>query len=86
MEFCLIRWASPTYEIVFTHACSTRDEELKSVAPDDLVVEDLQSRMDWIGDAAQVFHGLMQKKKSFMHKELKIIAGWVNSTDAFAVY
>ena len=81
-----IKWASPTYQITFTHACETNKPELKSIAPDDLVVEDFKNRMDWIGKAAEKFHGLMQSKKSYMTQELQTMAGWVNSPDAILVY
>ncbi|WP_292951464.1 MULTISPECIES: hypothetical protein [unclassified Neptuniibacter] len=37
---------SPTYQLVFNHQCTIDDSELKSVAPDDLIVEDYRNRMD----------------------------------------
>ena len=82
----LIHWAAPTYELVFTHECTTRDPELKSVAPDDLIVEDFKSRMGWILKAAEKFHDLMHTKTTHMTTELNTMAGWVNSADALLVY
>ena len=81
-----IRWASPAYEVVFTHACATDDPELKSVAPDDMIIEDFKSRMDWISKAANKFHRLMSTREEFILQELHTIAGWVNTSDAAVVY
>ncbi len=82
----LWRCLSPTYEIVFTHACSTRNPQLKSVAPDDMVVEDFESRMKWIEQAAGKFHGLMRTDAQLMENELATIARWVDAPDARWVY
>jgi hypothetical protein len=82
----LVRWAAPRYELVFTHLCSERDPELKSVAPDDMIVEDFESRMQWIEKAAKKFDGLMQTKPKHMVAELNTIASWVASPDAWLVY
>lgn len=82
----LVHWAAPKYELVFSHECTTDDPELKSEAPDDLIVEDFKSRMDWIVDAAAMFHELMQTKEKYMVAELRSLAGWVKSPDAFLVY
>ena len=79
-------WMAPKYELVFTHACSTDDPELKSIAPDDLIVENEDSRMHWIGKAAEQFHKLMNTKAEHMTKELTIMAGWKDSPDALLVY
>lgn len=81
-----VHWAMPTYQLVFSHQCSTSDSDLKSVAPDDLVVEDFRSRMTWIASAANKFHGLMNSKQAYMHAELRTISSWVNSADAWLVY
>lgn len=81
-----IKWMSPTYELTFTHACEIDEDELKSVAPDSMVVENFQSRMDWIGRAADKFHELMHVRKNYMHTELSTMAGWVNTPDAAVVY
>lgn len=81
-----IRWMSPTYQLTFTHACNIDEAELKSVAPDDLIIEDLHSRMDWIGKAADKFHDLMITKNGYMTQEIKTMAGWVNSADSALVY
>lgn len=78
----VFKQSSPAYEITFTHRCSIRDAELKSVAPDDLIVEDYDSRMKWIDKAAQKFHGLMIEQENYMIGELNTIASWRNTPDA----
>lgn len=82
----LVHWMAPTYELVFSHQCSIDDPELKSVAPDDLRVEDFKSRMEWIGKAAEKFHKLMERRKEYMTAELRTMAGWKESPDALLVY
>jgi hypothetical protein len=77
----IINWLSPPYELVFTSACSTSKPEEKSVAPDDMIVENLRSRMEWITDAAAIFHGRMQDNTSKMESELLTIASWVDKRD-----
>ncbi|GAB2198127.1 DUF2515 family protein [Sessilibacter sp. MAH4] len=77
----LLNWASPSFELVFSHACEIDDGELKSVAPDDMQVENFKSRMDWIKEAASVFHDLMAKRSNYMHGELQKMASWVNTKD-----
>ncbi|HRH77856.1 MAG TPA: hypothetical protein PK129_10950 [Cellvibrionaceae bacterium] len=81
-----VHWAMPTYQLVFSHQCSIGDEQLKSVAPDNLIVENFQSRMMWIVKAADQFHALMDKRSTYMHSELSTISSWVNSPDAWLVY
>ncbi len=82
----LIHWMAPTYELVFSHTCEIDDPALKSVAPDDLKVENFTSRMQWIGKAAEKFHQLMDKKSAYMAAEIRTMAGWKNSADALLVY
>lgn len=74
-------WLSPELELVFTHACETKDPKLKSVAPEETVLENFESRMSWIKQAAKQFHNLMQTKNEFMEKELRTMAGWYVSKD-----
>lgn len=74
-------WISPDLELVFTSACSTDTPELKSVAPEGTELEEVESRMQWIRQAAAKFHGRMQFFKFQMENELQTIAGWVNRTD-----
>lgn len=74
-------WFSPDLELVFTHACQTDDQKLKSVAPEGTVLENYKNRMDWIIQAAKQFHNLMQTRAEFMESELKIMAGWYVSKD-----
>lgn len=82
----LIHWMAPQYELVFSHQCSTRDPELKSVAPDNLIVEDFGSRMDWITRAAEKFHDLMNLRYPYMKGQIQTMAGWKDSPDALLVY
>lgn len=82
----VVKWLSPTYELTFTHRCEIDDPEFKSVAPDDLVVEDYDSRMGWIENAANKFHGLMIREENYMIGELNTIASWKNTPDARWVY
>ncbi|QDL56770.1 hypothetical protein EXZ61_11135 [Rhodoferax aquaticus] len=76
-----VNWASPTLELVFAAACTTDDPELKSVAPQDTVLEDFKSRFHWIGKAAKKFHGLMQTQAAYMEGELQAMASWVSMSD-----
>jgi hypothetical protein len=80
------RWVAPTYQLVFTHLCSERDPQLKSVAPGDMKIEEEESRMDWIESAAKKFHKLMSDQEAHMLNELRIMATWVDSPDARLVY
>jgi len=82
----ILRKVPPAYELVFTHECSVESAELKSTAPDDLIIEDFRSRMKWITDAAKQFHKLMKDKSGHMKAELNTMAGWVSSPDAKHVY
>lgn len=77
-----VQWASPNLELVFHSACSTSDVALKSKAPKDTKLEELKSRMKWIGEAAADFHKLMGEKKSYMEAELTAMAGWVAMADS----
>ncbi|MES2756705.1 MAG: hypothetical protein V4693_04965 [Pseudomonadota bacterium] len=76
------RWASPALELVFTHKCSTIHSSVKSVAPKNTELEDFVSRMDWINEAAEKFHGLMRKRKDFMESALGVMANWVDLPDS----
>ncbi|MBT0571851.1 hypothetical protein KIK84_16165 [Curvibacter sp. CHRR-16] len=76
-----INWASPTLELVFAAACTTDNPELKSVAPQDTVLEDFKSRFNWITAAAKKFHGLMQTKAAYMEAEISTMASWVSMND-----
>ena len=42
--------------------------------------------MDWIGDAADVFHELMLTRNGYMTQEIRTMASWVNTPDAALVY
>ncbi|MEG0431538.1 MAG: hypothetical protein RR536_08135, partial [Anaerovoracaceae bacterium] len=50
-------------------------------------VQDYDSRMEWIQEAARKYHRLMLSDtgRSFLEKELAIIAGWGNSNADFKV-
>lgn len=83
----IVNWVSPTLNIVFSHTCDTKQSRLESIAPDDTILENFNSRMKWIEKVAEKFHGLMQgtNQKSdiaYMEKELETIAGWVNYKDS----
>ncbi|MCE2026839.1 DUF2515 family protein [Sessilibacter corallicola] len=77
----LLTMTIPSFELVFSHACEIDDGEFKSIAPDDMQVENFRSRMDWIEKAAKQFHRLMGEKPEYMHSELQHMAGWVNARD-----
>ncbi|MBB3225403.1 DUF2515 family protein [Pseudoduganella umbonata] len=76
-----LSWFTPTVELIFTHACCETNAELKSVAPEETKLEDYQSRMNWITDAAEQFHRLMQSKLPLMERELATMAGWKDMAD-----
>jgi hypothetical protein len=76
-----VSWASPNLELVFSSACSTDNAALKSVAPEDTKLENFESRMNWIGKAAEKFHQLMLEKTSYMEGEIQKMAGWVATPD-----
>jgi hypothetical protein len=76
-----LSWVSPEVELIFTHACSETNIGLKSVAPESTKLENLQSRMTWIIDAAQQFHDLMQWQLASMEREIAIMAGWKDMPD-----
>ena len=82
----ILSWMTLTYQLVFTHQCSERDPQLKSVAPGDMEVENEKSRMKWIEKAAKKFHELMNDEEAHMLNELKTMATWVDSPDAEFVY
>jgi hypothetical protein len=74
-------WASPPLELVFTHECSAKYIDVKSVAPANIELENFVSRMNWIGAAANKFHSLMTKRNDFMESALGVMANWVNLPD-----
>lgn len=82
-----LKWISPTLKIVFAHTCKTDQSQLESIAPDDTILEDFNSRMKWITSVAGQFHNLMQgtyrnSDITYMDSELKTIAGWVGYKDS----
>ncbi|WP_425558039.1 DUF2515 family protein [Herbaspirillum huttiense] len=76
-----LNWASPKLSLVFSSACDTREAHLESLASDDTVLEDVESRMIWIKRAADSFHSLMQNKSHYVEAELLSMAGWVTMED-----
>lgn len=77
----------PDLKIVFSNSCNTEQSRLESIAPEDTILENLASRMKWIGKVALQFHGLMQGTNqqndiSYMELELRTIAGWVGYKDS----
>jgi hypothetical protein len=77
----IVKQISPALELVFSSACETIDLKLKSVAPDDTKLEEFESRMKWIRDAAKQFHSLMLAKTSYMEGEIGKMAGWFDMPD-----
>lgn len=69
---------SPELALVFSSACSTDDGSLKSVAPEDTRLEEFDSRMNWIRDAARDFDQLMRRRSGYMEAQLRAMAGWVS--------
>lgn len=70
------------YKLVFAATCDTDDKELES-RPDgikDFKLEDEKKRMDWITQAAEQFHRLMNTKQPYMEAQLKIMADWHKPT------
>lgn len=76
-----LNWAAPDLQLVFNSACETDKAELKSVAPKDTKLENLESRMDWIRTAVKQFHGLMRTDRAYMEGEIATMAGWYNMAD-----
>lgn len=74
-------WFSPNVELVFSHACESDADDLKSVPTEGTEIEVLASRMKWIERAAMQFHGLMIKKANYMERELRTMAAWVDMPD-----
>ena len=56
-----------------------RRDEVVSYAQAGVLVENYDSRMEWIVEAARSYHKLMIKKLTYMEDELRVIAGWANS-------
>ena len=76
-----LKYISPTYKLVFSSQCETDNKLFESQAPDDMQVEDYESRMDWIEEAAGTFDHLMKTETETMEDELKKIAAWVDEAD-----
>jgi hypothetical protein len=91
----LLAWVTPMQFISFdTHYISSLHKDTKnamkthnlkedpfSIAPENLIAENINSRMSWITKVAQKYHRLMQSKngRKYMHTQLQIIAsnkGW----------
>ena len=75
--------AAPQLKLTFTSQSDTTSKELTSWAhdgknaPDVTNVEDYNSRMAWIKDAAEKYHKLMYNdKQGYMLGELRTMAGW----------
>ncbi|WP_407056508.1 DUF2515 family protein, partial [Acinetobacter baumannii] len=52
------------------------------------IAEDYDSRMKWIGKAAEKYHRLMldEKGRPFLQQELKTISKWGNSKADFKIH
>ncbi|CAB3726078.1 hypothetical protein LMG24076_05065 [Trinickia soli] len=71
----------PGLQLVLTPDRTTDDTEFRSDAPDRLVLEDYQKRMEWIKEAAKKYHGLMQRKEKIMFDYLEVIKSWGDLPD-----
>lgn len=73
----VVRALVPNLQLVLTSADTTDNPEFRSEAPDRLVLEDYQKRMNWIQDAAKKYHGLMQgDRRQTMLDYLSNIRDW----------
>lgn len=77
----VIRALVPSLQLVLTSDDTTDNIEFRSDAPDRLVLQDYQKRMDWIGNAAKKFHGLMLRRRGKMIEYLKDIKSWGDKPD-----
>lgn len=77
----VLNWFSPNVELVFSHACESHADDLKSIPTEGTEIEMLASRMKWIERAAMQFHALMIKRASYMERELRTMAAWVDMPD-----
>ncbi|KVC78079.1 DUF2515 family protein [Burkholderia ubonensis] len=77
----VIRALVPNLQLVLTPDYKTDKIEFKSDAPDRMVLEDYQKRMDWITSAAEKYHNLMKVKKEAMIGYLEVIKGWGDEPD-----
>ncbi|WP_414630256.1 DUF2515 family protein, partial [Burkholderia cenocepacia] len=67
----------PSLQLVLTADDKTDSIEFRSDAPDRLVLEDYQKRMDWIQTAATKYDGLMQgPRRQVMLDYLGTIKSW----------
>ena len=71
----------PGFQLVLTPEDTTDDIEFRSDAPDRLVLEDYQKRMEWIRDAAWKYHGLMLTKPKIMLDYLEAMKSWGDLPD-----
>ena len=76
-----VNWAAPGLQLVFNSACEIDKAELKSFAPKETKLENLESRMKWITKAANQFHDLMIKRTAYMDGEITKMAGWYDMAD-----
>ncbi|MBN3782926.1 hypothetical protein G3O06_36175 [Burkholderia sp. Ac-20345] len=78
----VIRALVPSLQLVLTSDDKTDSIEFRSDAPDRLVLEDYQKRMDWIQTAATKYDGLMQgPRKQVMLDYLGTIKSWGDRPD-----
>lgn len=77
----VVRALVPNLQLVLTSADATDNKEFRSDAPDRLVLEDYQRRMNWIQNAAKKYHKLMQEKPKVMLGYLKDIKNWGDMSD-----
>lgn len=78
----VIRALVPSLQLVLTSEDTTDNAEFRSDAPDRLILEQYRKRMDWIQNAANKFHGLMQgTRRQSMFDYLENIKGWGDRPD-----
>ncbi|WP_201597123.1 DUF2515 family protein [Psychrobacter vallis] len=76
----------PKYRYRGNHATVKDDpkyDKYVSKPESDILLYDYESRMNWINNAAEKFHGLMQKEERYMLGQLQAMAGWYNKPDKF---
>ena len=76
-----VNYFAPELKLVFTHKPDTDDPELESKAPVNTQLENYDSRMIWIKDAAEKYHWLMRTRTKTLEDELATMAEWVHMPD-----
>lgn len=77
----VVRALVPSLKLVLTSDDETDNIEFRSDAPDRLVLQDYQKRMDWIQGAAKKYHKLMRDRRRIMLDHLSCIMDWGSMPD-----